>query len=702
MDWFIRIRWCSLLSLLICHTAAAAPPVHHELHVTLTPDSGYLEATDQITLQEDMDDVSFVLHAGLDLHLITPGTRVVQVKKIDSLIPLKQYQITLPSGQTRLEIKYSGTIQQSLKYSSHDYSGGQESTAGIISAQGVFLSLSSFWFPVFDNRTVTFVLHTTLPEGWTSISQGQSIGENVWQQPDPQDDIYLIAGKYHIYRRTNDIAEAQVYLLQPDQVLAERYLKATEDYLKLFSKLLGPYPYPKFALVENIWESGYGMPSFTLLGSKVIRLPFILNSSYPHEILHNWWGNGVFVDYSKGNWSEGISTYLADHLIKEQEDQGSLYRRDALQSYTNYVTENEEYALKDFRGHHGQVSQAIGYGKGMMFMHMLRMYLGDETFLKGLRLFYKDNLFKTASYAELQQAMQQVARKSLAQEFQQWTGRTGAPALELTDIITKEHYWGYQLSFTLRQTQKEEPFRLMVPVYIHTKDEPEAIQKTVAVFNRETRTTITLKERPLSISVDPLFDLFRHLDPSEIPSSLGQLFGAEKTLIILPSQANAAFRTAYEQAANSWKLHSQNIRILWDDEVKEIPPDQAAWLFGKENLLVGKFLLDADQQPMSLQDQTLQIDNREIALAENSFVLTNHKTTTIGWLHSHSIAALPGLMRKIPHYGKYSYLAFTGDNPDNILKGLWPLNRSSLNIRLVGDTPGQNIPEHRPLSDLVK
>ena len=31
------------------------------------------------------------------------------------------------------------------------------------------------------------------------------------------------------------------------------------------------------------------MPSFTLLGSSIIRFPFILNSSFPHEILHNWW-----------------------------------------------------------------------------------------------------------------------------------------------------------------------------------------------------------------------------------------------------------------------------------------------------------------------------------------------------------------------------------------------------------------------------
>ena len=58
------------------------------------------------------------------------------------------------------------------------------------------------------------------------------------------------------------------------------------------------------------------MPSFTLLGAKVIRLPFIVSSSYPHEILHNWWGNGVFVDVQQGNWCEGLTAYLADHLLQ--------------------------------------------------------------------------------------------------------------------------------------------------------------------------------------------------------------------------------------------------------------------------------------------------------------------------------------------------------------------------------------------------
>ncbi len=41
-------------------------------------------------------------------------------------------------------------------------------------------------------------------------------------------------------------------------------------------------------------------------------------------------------------------------------------------------------------------------------------------------------------------------------------------------------------------------------------------------------------------------------------------------------------------------------------------------------------------------------------------------------------AAFPGVIRKLPHYGKYSYLAFAGDEPTNTVKGQWPTSGSPL------------------------
>jgi len=54
----------------------------------------------------------------------------------------------------------------------------------------------------------------------------------------------------------------------------------------------------------------------------------------------------------------------------------------------------------------------------------------------------------------------------------------------------------------------------------------------------------------------------------------------------------------------------------------------------------------------------------------------------LGWLAADSAAALGGLGRKLPHYGRYSYLAFKGTQPDNVLKGQWPVLDSPLSVRL--------------------
>ncbi len=53
----------------------------------------------------------------------------------------------------------------------------------------------------------------------------------------------------------------------------------------------------------------------------------------------------------------------------------------------------------------------------------------------------------------------------------------------------------------------------------------------------------------------------------------------------------------------------------------------------------------------------------------------NKQTIFISIDNENSVA---GLIRKLSHYGKYSYLAFNGDEPTNIAKGQWPVLNSPL------------------------
>ena len=54
----------------------------------------------------------------------------------------------------------------------------------------------------------------------------------------------------------------------------------------------------------------------------------------------------------------------------------------------------------------------------------------------------------------------------------------------------------------------------------------------------------------------------------------------------------------------------------------------------------------------------------------------------VGWIFADGTAALPGLGRKLPHYGKYSYLGFEGAEPTNVLKGQWTATDSPLRVDL--------------------
>jgi len=251
---------------------------------------------------------------------------------------LERYAVMFPAGTRTFALQYQGAIQHAALQQGPQDAWSMPEISGMLATEGVYLSGATYWYPRFDDEMVTFTLDVQLPLTWEVVSQGERTRhERVndatymrWESPTVQEDVYLVGGPLTEYRQPAGSVQAMVFLRTPDAPLAQKYLDATAQYLGLYNALLGPYPYAKFALVENSWESGYGMPSFTLLGSKVIRLPFIVSSSYPHEILHNWWGNGVFVDVQQGNWCEGLTAYLADHLLQEQRGSAVTYRRATL------------------------------------------------------------------------------------------------------------------------------------------------------------------------------------------------------------------------------------------------------------------------------------------------------------------------------------------------------------------------------------
>ncbi len=677
----------ALSLILFAATGFAQTLPHHQLRIMLHPEQHTLAAEDRITLPPGSPrTLYFSLHR--DLNPTSPDAEI----KFAGGMPenwLRQYRVTLPPGRDSFTLAYDGEIFHPPEQDVRE-ARSFESSPGIIAAEGTVLTGDSGWYPRLDSLSfgmLTFTLDITLPQGWRAISQGERIATSEshagWQESQPQEEIYLIAAPFTEYARNDEGIESLVYLRKDDAALAHRYQDATARYIAMYQRLIGPYPYTKFALVENFWETGYGMPSFTLLGSQVIRLPFIIDIPYPHEILHNWWGNGVYVDYAGGNWSEGLTAYLADHLLQEQNGNGAEFRRSTLQKYADFVSAGRDFPLTQFTSRHSAQTEAVGYGKSMMMFHMLRRKLGDDTFTRTLQNFYRDYLFKRASFSDLEQEFSQSvgpkAGKDLKVFFVQWVQQTGAPQLRLVSAQTRRAKEGYELNINIEQTQPGPAYDLDLPLAVTLAGQDAAYSTMVEMKDKQAELHLSLAAQPLRVDVDPEFDLFRRLDRAEIPPALSQVFGAEKLLIVLPRKAPEDLRAQYLGIAQAWqKLPSRETRIKWDDEIERLPDEGAVWLFGEENRFRGEFQTALMQSGAMLSEGGVWLA-KEYERTLQALVLTTHiGQTPAGWLAAPDAAMLPILARKLPHYAKFSYVAFSGPELTNLVKGVWPVARSPL------------------------
>jgi len=687
----------------------AASTLRHKLSVTVDPGKHTLVATDQITIPADQykSGMSFLLNSNFTVTSGSPEVTITLdksgVKAEDlgmdreefnetSQITQNKYILSIANeikGDVTFTVIYSGTINYPIKQLGEEYARGFSQTPGIIDEKGVYLAGSTYWVPWFNNKWITFELTASAPEPWNIVSQGKRTLNEIknglhiirWDSPEPMEEIYLIAAQFKEYSLQAGATDVMAYLRTPDETLANKYLETTSQYLEMYRKLVGPYPFTKFALVENFWETGYGMPSFTLLGEQIIRFPFILHSSYPHELLHNYWGNSAYVDFKSGNWCEGLTAYMADHLISEQRGQGDEYRRATLQKFTDYVNATNDFPLKKFLSRTSASSEAIGYGKNLMMWNMLREQVGDEQFVKSFQRFYRDNKFKAASYNDIRLAFESVTGKDLKQFFDQWIERTGAPELSLSKVKAKQDKDGYHLQFSVKQIQKDKAFVLDIPVAVTFGTKTE--MKTISMSQREQSYEMIFPENPLMVQIDPQFNLFRKLHYNEIPPSFSKIFGSEELLILLPSKADKERLEYYQELSKIWSGDSsKKIEVKFDNAIKELPAKKSIWIFGTENIYAQKI-------KDGLKDYDAELTNDNVRFAKTTFEKNNcsfvvsvrhpkNSSAVLVLVSIDSKQAVQGLARKLPHYGKYSYLVFEGSEPTNVAKGEWGSANSPL------------------------
>lgn len=517
-----------------------------------------------------------------------------------------------------------------------------------------FKSSNDFWIPVVRQspEQQKFYFQSQLLPGFEVVQSATGSNQDSWA---------LAFGRFSSYFSTDK--KIRVFLLKPDPELAQKLIARLVDYMTRFEEQIGPYPYDSFSVVEAPDEIGFAFPKMTWIGSQLLRFPFILTTSLPHELLHSWWGNGVFVDYKSGNWCEGLTSFGADYALLD--DAGKkLYRMKALSQYENYVKDGKEISLSEFvsRGE-DRALQAIGYDKALMVFVMVEQQIGEQAFKKALKSFYSHHKFKRASYDDLFNEFQ----KASGQRFQKfkdfWIHSKGSL---LSPILTAKLHMDSKKSIQWIIQEKESVKIPKQPLQVQLLNEFDKSTQRLSLQVNESGTGLLFSSVPIlpdqpepsAYQVDPDFYLFRKLNPVEKPVVFSSLFGSNRIFNdSLTSDLTSTLRLQFPDM----EIENQK----WNTSSK------GTYLFSLDSALNTKeFVTFFEKNQFQVSNQKVVYQGREYLLAENAFFASLRVgTSQVFVIHLPSTLSVQRWIQRWVRYGGQSYLVL--GNNSAAVQGVW-------------------------------
>ena len=376
--------------IVLAMTASVEVNAQH-LQVEIDPDTHRVAGTSTMS----------VLRGGTLAYQLHPAAEVTRVQ-IDGRVVAFDTPGSIPNVPTGGEVilHWSGVHQEDVAAGERVGQIHNFSVNAHVGTDGIFLSDGSRWYPQpldAEGRPQLrgISIDITPIEGWTLVASGDPacpVDEPCWSwaTPRPVDGMAVVGNLHHVASRTvqtpHGAVDVAVHVSAANEDKVEWYLDASEQYLDLYTPLLGPYPFDRFTVVENFFSSGFAFPGFTVLGPRVVGMaPRSLKPGYlDHELLHAWWGNGVYVDPDDGNWCEAITSYCTNYGRRALEDgdmAARTYRRGLLNkvSLDPTLDDGPVGAFGSAARSESGPNRFVGYDKGAFVFMMLEDLLDEGT-----------------------------------------------------------------------------------------------------------------------------------------------------------------------------------------------------------------------------------------------------------------------------------------------------------------------------------
>ncbi len=380
-----------------------------------------------------------------------------------------------------------------------------------------------FWVPMHDypNDKMTWECKLTVDKPLSAISNGElvSVSEQDdqrtfhWRENVPN-VTYLLSVAVGDYKKIEDEWDGipvNYWVYQHhDRDDALRSFGKTPAMMEFFSDITGVrYPFEKYdqTIIEDFMWGGMENVTNTHQTDRTMHPENVrpIHSSdglVAHELAHQWFGDYLTTRNWANVWlNEGFATYL-DLLWTEHETGPELAEYERLGNLGATVWADRSYRRPTVQPYYYNSIELFDsniYAKGSIILNMIRRFLDDDAFFRGLKYYTRTNAANNVETTDLKKAFEVTTGKNLAWFFDQWVYKPGIPEITASYRYNRR---SKLVSLTLKQTQDVEStslFKLPMTVVIDDGN----IHRHEIFFDKEEDTfTFPAEMEPLMVVVD--------------------------------------------------------------------------------------------------------------------------------------------------------------------------------------------------------
>ncbi|HEY8387932.1 MAG TPA: M1 family metallopeptidase [Parasegetibacter sp.] len=351
---------------------------------------------------------------------------------------------------------------------------------------------TSVWCPTIDkpNQKTTQEIIMTVPDRFVTLSNGTLASQkknadgtrtDTWKMDLPHAPylFFMGVGEYAVIKDSYKGKEVSYYVEKEYASVARKIFGNTPEMLEFFSKILNvEYPWNKYAqIVGRDYVSGAMENTTATLhqesaqqNARELTDGNHWEATIAHEVFHHWFGNLVTTEsWSNLTVNESFANY-SEYLWLEHKFGKDRAEEHNYEDKEGYILGGNE--LKDLVRFHYRDKEdmfdAVSYNKGGRILHMLRNYMGDEAFFKGMSLYLTSNKFKAAEAHHFRLAMEEVTGLDLNWFFNQWFFGSGHPKISIDYLYNQDEK---KVKVFISQTQDSKIFQfpLAIDIYNGTK-----------------------------------------------------------------------------------------------------------------------------------------------------------------------------------------------------------------------------------------